>query len=143
MIYMEPLKTEAQWQWIHERARPILCADSCGILAVKDTGELLAAAVFDSFTVSACNVHMVIDSPIVLRHGFLEAIADDLFVKRQRSRVFGLTPSDNAKALRFNEHIGLRKIAEIEDAYDDGVGYVVTRMDKETCPWLSRVKEAA
>lgn len=143
MIYYSPMSTASQWQWIAQRARPILSSDSCGILAVRDTGELLAGAVMDSFTNTACNVHLAIENPIVLRHGFLERVAQETFLLRNRKTIFGLTPSDNAKALKFNEHIGMKYVTEIPDAYDEGVGYVVTRMDRDTSPWLLRVREAA
>lgn len=143
MIYYTPLATAAQWEWVFKRARPILSSDSCGILAVRDTGELLAGAVMDSFTNTACNVHMAIENPIVLRHGFLEKVAEEVFLSRNRKTIFGLTPSNNAKALKFNEHIGMKYVTEIPDAYDEGVGYVVTRMDRESSPWLQRLMEVA
>lgn len=137
------MATEEHWAWIHRMAQPILCADSCGIMAVRETGEIVAASVFDSFTASSANIHMMVDYPMVLRHGWLEAVAHEVFIKRNRKRIFGLTPTNNAKAIKFNKHIGMKKIAEIEDAFDDGIGYVVTRMDRETSPWLAQLREAA
>jgi hypothetical protein len=112
-------------------------------MAVKDTGEIKAAAVFDSFTASSCNIHLAIESPIVLRYGFLEAVAHEVFINRNRKRIFGLTPSDNMAARKFNEHIGMKHVAEIPDAFDDGVGYIITRMDRQSSPWLQHISEAA
>lgn len=143
MIYFEPLSTKLHWEWVHARAFPILCADSCGIVAVRDTGQILAAVVFDSFTQSACNAHIAIDNPIVLRNGFLQAAAEEVFIRRNRKRIFGLTPENNKRALKFNERIGWKRVAVIPDAFDDGIGYVISRMDRDTTPWLNHLREAA
>lgn len=143
MIFYEPLSTALHWQWFEERAHPILCADTSGILVVQDNGAIVAGAVYDSFTEASCNVHMVVEKPMVLRHGFLQAVAEDVFIRRNRKRIFGMTPTNNHRAIRFNEHIGMRKVAVIEDAFDDGIGYVITRMDRDTSPWLQHVREAA
>lgn len=123
------------WEWVSRVISPILCADTCGIVAVEGN-EIVSAAVYDSFTVSSANVHLGISKPIVIRRGFLFFVADYIFNYRGRKRIFGLTPENNSRAVRFNEHIGMQKVGHIADAYDDGVGYIVTRMDKEDCRWL-------
>lgn len=143
MIQYRLLDIQTDWPLVAKFVSPILCADTCGIMAHNERGEFKACAVFDSFTVSACNVHMGISSPVVLRHGFLPLVADFVFNYRSRARIFGLTPEDNSKALKFNEHIGMQYVTTIPDAYADGVGYVITRMDKATSPWLAQQREAA
>jgi hypothetical protein len=142
-VYLSPLQHGTEWQWVKRRAGVILCEDSGGVVARMNDGSIAAISVFDSFTQSSCCVHMAIDRPIVLRHGFLEEVARQVFLVRDRKRIFGLTPENNERALRLNYHIGFRRVGHIPDAFDDGVGYVVLRMNKEECRWLDAQKEAA
>jgi len=137
-MVFKPLKTCEEWRWINARTHAIYCEDTQGILALDGQGRILAAAAFDSWTVDACSVHMAIDKPIVLRHGFLSEIARYLFVESHRERIFGLVPTDNDKALKLNAHMGWREVARVDDAVATGVGYVVMRMDKADCRWISQ-----
>jgi hypothetical protein len=101
-------------------------------------------AVFDSFTPVAANVHMAIENPMVLRHGFLQAIGEYLFNTRSRARIYGLVPSTNAKALRLNRHIGMQEITRIPKALGEDVDYVVMGMEKQDCKWIpEEMREAA
>lgn len=138
MIRYEPMTTEEEWRWIEARAHPIMCADTQGIVAYAENGRILAMCVADSFTTDSCSVHLAIDNPSVIRRGFLAVVATHLFETCNRKRIFGLVPSNNAKALRFDVKIGFREVARIPDAIRDGVDYVVLRMDKEKCRWLKR-----
>lgn len=131
------------WPEVAKFVGPILCADTCGIIAENSKGELEACGVFDSFTVCACNVHLGIKNPFVLRHGFLPLLADYLFNYRNRSRIFGLTPENNLRARKFNEHIGFEVVTILPDAYADGVGYVITKMERKGCRWLPQTEEVA
>jgi len=106
--------------------------------------SIAAVAVFDSFSPDGCNVHWAIANPMVLRHNFLETIAHYLFVTRERKRIYGLVPSNNARALKFDKHIGMREIARIPHAMGEGVDYIVMTMLREDCPWLAKeLREAA
>ena len=54
-----------------------------GIVAVnKATGEQVAACVMDNWTNNSVQCHYIIDTPIVLRHGFLECVANYIFVEK-------------------------------------------------------------
>ena len=138
MIYFKPLTEKHEWRWVQDRAHPICCEDSQGIVAYDvEKVVIVACIVFDSFTVDACNVHMAIDKPMVLRHGFLEECTRHLFLTCGRKRIFGLVPADNAKALKLNKHLGFREVARVPDAYDEGIDYVVMRMDADDNRWIN------
>jgi RimJ/RimL family protein N-acetyltransferase len=143
MIHFKLIDDDFEKLWAKNRTRAILCEDTQGIMAYDDK-KFVACAIFDSFTVDACNVHWAITNPFVLRRGFLTEICDYLFNTRGRERIFGLVPSDNRKALKLDAHIGMREVARVPDAYAKGVDYIVMRMDKSDCRWLSKeLKEAA
>jgi hypothetical protein len=145
VIAFKPLTQQAEWDWIRERAWQIQCADSGGVVAYDmDKQTIIAGAVWDSFTIDACNVHIAIDNPMAIRRGFLSEVAMWVYVKLGRKRMFGLVPGNNEKALRFDKHIGFTEVCRIPDAIEEGVDYVVLRMKKEECRWLPpEYKEAA
>jgi|TARA_R110001606_G_scaffold186476_2_gene334014 hypothetical protein len=145
MFTFKQIDTPLEKMWAKNRTRAIICEDTQGIIAY-DNQKFAACALFDSFTVESCNVHLAIINPFVLRHGFLNAVCDHVFDVCKRERIFGLVPSDNRKALKFNKHIGMTEMHTIKDAIKKDVHYVVMQMNKKDCVWRSNPatnKEAA
>ena len=136
MIF-KPLETQLEWAWVAERAYTMLNSDVCGIVVLNDVGVIQAVAVFDNFTRNACSVHFAIDNPMVIKHGFINEIARYLFNVRGRTRIFGLVPADNTRALKFDKHLGMKEVTRIPNALDEGLDYVVLSMTKEECRWLA------
>ena len=143
MIMFKPLDMPREWQYLKEKAHVIACEDSQGLVATDEVGRIHAVAAFDSFTVDACSVHFAITNPIVLRRGFLNEIGRHLFIECGRARIFGLVPSNNEKALKFDTHIGMREVSRVPDAVAEGIDYIVMRMDKEECRWIEQDRSAA
>ena len=134
---MKPLTTAEEWQWMKARTHLICCEDSQGIVAYEpNTRNILGVCVADSFSTDACNVHLAIDKPSILRRGFLNEVGRHLFIANKRERVFGLVPDNNAKAIRFNEHIGFKEVARVPQAISADIGYIIFKMDKADCRWL-------
>jgi hypothetical protein len=133
----EPLQHGWEWDWFKKRTSVIAMEDSQGLVVYNGDATIAAGAVFDSFTEDGCQVHWAVDNPMVLRRGFLQEIARHLFVTRGRERIFGLVPDNNKRALKFDEHIGMREIARIPHALGEGVGYIVMTMTKDECRWLA------
>lgn len=119
------------WPWFASRANACWCEDTKGLVVEDDVGRILAAAAFDSWSHTSCNIHIAIDNPMVIRRGFIAQIKDYVFNQAGRKMMLGFTPANNAKALRFNEKVGMREIFRLKDGYADGVDYVVTRMMKD------------
>lgn len=130
------------WPWIADRAAPVLCADTQGLVALRGQ-RLVAAAVFDSWSPNSCQSHIIIEDPFVLRHGFLNWAMNLVFVYNKRNLMTGLTPADNAKALKFNKHIGLREVYRIPEGYKPGVDFVLQEMRKDECRWLQLPQQRA
>jgi hypothetical protein len=137
VIYFKPMTNMLEWTWIKERTHAIRCEDTQGIVAYRE-GEIQAAAAFDSFTDSACSVHIAMDNPFAIKYGFLREIANHLFITCGRKRIFGLVPSNNVKALAFDYKIGMKELTCIPNAVAEGVDYVVLHMPKEECVWLHK-----
>ncbi len=144
MIF-KALTDEDEWLWFKGKTSVIRCEDTQGIVALNGSGDILAVCVADSFSPDSCNVHMAIDNPLVIKHGFLHEVARHLFITCRRSHIFGLIPANNKRAIKFDKHIGFTEVCRIPDGVGTGVDYIVMRMDKDTCPWLNeeQKREAA
>ena len=138
-----PMLTTDEWDWMKGKTHLIACSDSEGLVAYDDKDTIVACCVADSFTVDACSVHIAIDNPTVIRDGFLNEIARHLFLYKDRKRIFGLIPSNNDKALKFDLHIGFEEVARVPNAIQEGIDYIVVCMERDTCRWLEEVREVA
>ena len=135
LIFAEMQKEH--WPWIKDRAHPILCEDTTGLVALRGR-DVVAACAFDSWSGGACLGHIAIDDPFVLRRGFLECAFDFVFNYANRLVMMGLTPGDNDKALNFNRKIGMKEVYRIKDGYEPGIDYVLQEMRKDECRWLEK-----
>lgn len=142
MSYIYVPLTQEYWRQMPDEARPRHCEDTRGIVALRDDGEIQAICVMDTWSHNACQIHMWIENPFVLKHGFPEEIANFVY-SSGRDLMIGVTPADNEKALKFNKHMGMVEHSRIPDGYAKGIDYVVTIMKKSECRWLKQPKEAA
>jgi hypothetical protein len=138
VIIFVPLD-KTYWLEMPDEARPRYCQDTKGIVALSTEGEVQGICIMDTWSHNACQVHMYIKNPMVLKHGFLEEIGNFVFGEKSgRELIIGVTPADNKKALRFNRHIGLVENHRIKDGYAKGIDYVITTMRKEHCRWIEQ-----
>ena len=121
-----------------DESQPMLTEDTTGIVAEDEKG-VQAICVLDSWTRSACQIHIWIANPFVLKHGFAEEVFGFVF-DSGRSKIIGLTPANNEKALKFIKNIGFEEVFRIEDGYDVGIDYVMTEITKDRCKFYGRQK---
>ena len=134
MIHFIPLE-QHHWLMIPDDARPRHCEDTRGIVAINERGDMQACCVLDTWTENACQIHIYIKNPFVLKHGFQQEVFNFVFGSG-RELIVGVTPSDNLKALKFIEHMGFKHVATIPDGYSKGVDFVITQLRKENCAWI-------
>lgn len=140
VVYFRALSSDEWPRWA-EQAQCVLCEDTKGMVAETDKGVPLAAAIFDNWTYTSCNIHIVIEKPIVLKHGFLNEIGNYIFNTCGRIMLLGCTPANNVKALKFNKHAGMKEVYRLKDGYDVGIDYVFTQMLKDECKWIDHGQE--
>lgn len=121
--------------WVIEHAGCKPCVDSKNVVLLLK-GKIVAGVQFDSWTETTAQVHVAIKNPMALRHHFLEEVFTYFFVTCGKLRLLGLTPADNAKALRFNKRIGLRETYRIKDGHAEGVDLVLQEMTRDECRWI-------
>ena len=119
-------------------ARPNICEDTKGITALDGDNVPQAVCVFDSWSHNSCIIHIWINNPFVLKHGFAEEVFNFVFSEESgRTKIIGITPSDNLKAVKFIKNIGFKEVYRISDGYKVGVDYVVTEMNKDKCRYYN------
>ena len=128
---------ERHWTWINERNELTLMANTKGLAAESDSGDILGVCVCDSWTHTAVQLHIAIDNPIVLKNGrFQKEVFGYVFVQAGRSIAYGQVPADNEKALRFDKKLGFEEVIRLKNAWADGVDTVVLELRKENCRWI-------
>lgn len=133
-VAFKPINCEDEWDWVTSRVPLLMVSDMTSILAYdKVSGERLACCVMDTWTPTSCQIHFTIENPMVLRHGFFQEISKFVFDVAGRIIMYGLVPSDNAKALKLDKKIGFKEITRLKDAYAKGVDYILLELRKEHC----------
>ena len=126
----------ADLRYVKELVQCVLCEDTQGIVAERD-GKRVAVVVFDSWAHTSVQVHIGVEDPLVFKHGMHREVCVHAFLVAGRKMMIGLVPGNNAKALKLNKHFGFYEVARIEDGYDEGIDYVVMRLDKHNCKYLT------
>ena len=138
-LYLRTLHGPTDWGWVKEQTNVLRVEDTTGIVGIDlEKNETVAACVMDSWTDNSCLAHLMITTPMVFRHDFLQECADYFFNVAKLKYVFGLVPGDNHKALKLNKRLGFKEKSRLKDAWADGVDYVLLELTKETCTMLPK-----
>jgi L-amino acid N-acyltransferase YncA len=140
-IQFKALSEDYEWQWLYKRAKATRCDDTQGIVAYSETGRILGILAADNFSPDICYVHLAIDSPWIIKHGFLHEIGNHLFNICGRSHIFAMVSAKNNRSLKFSKHVGFNEACRIPDGMGTGTDYVVLRMDRADCRWITHEKE--
>jgi len=131
------------WEWVVSIAPILKCDNTSGIIAIDVKADKpVAACVFDNWTPNSVQAHFVVENKMALKHGFLEECCDFVFNVAGRKAVYGFIMGDNDKAIKLNKHIGFTEKMRLEDAWGDGIDYVIMEMKKENCNYLQEAKAA-
>lgn len=142
-IEYRELNIPQDWEWINLQVPVLRVEDTTGIIAGDlDTDRIVGACVMDNWTANSVQCHFMLTSPLVLKHGFLECCFHAMFKHANVTRVYGLVPSNNEKAIKLNTHMGFVEKTRLEDAYDEGVDFILYELKRENCRFIEH-KEAA
>jgi len=144
IIRYRALSIQHDWGWVLERTNPKLVEDTCGIVAYDvETGEIAAMAIFDHLWSTSATAHILVEHPMVLRHGFIEEAADFIFNFMGKQVLIGQTPSTNVKALKMAHYIGFKEVYRVPNGLGEGKDMVITQLVKEECKHLPILQEGA
>ena len=143
-VHFRAFHGPSDWGWVLQHLPLKRVEDTGGIVAIDaDTNRTVAMCIMDTWSHNAVQVHLILDNPLVLRHGFFEEVADYVYNVAERNVMVGLVPSSNHKALQLDKRIGFTELTRIPNAVMDGEDLVVLHMPKENCKfWTPRSNEA-
>jgi RimJ/RimL family protein N-acetyltransferase len=129
LVTDKPGEPPVIWEWMTKQTQIPWSSDLRTIAVIRDDGEIAAAVAFGSWTAESCFIHVAFDTPHSLTKGLLKATFQYPFESIGVKAIYGLTPKDLNKAIRFNKKIGFKQIAETVDC-------VLLEMRREDCRYL-------
>lgn len=108
------------------------------IANVSPEGKIRGVVGFDAWNGASCEMHVAGEGGWVTRE-LIRACFDYAFNQAGLKVVIGMVPSTNAKALRFDQHVGFSEVARIKDAAPDG-DLVILQLRREDCRYLEKEK---
>lgn len=99
------------------------------IACMRDDGTIACAVGFNAWTHSSCWMHVAFDGPHSLSRKLWRSAFEYPFVNCGMEAVYGLTPKNLDDALRMNDKLGFRRIAETVDC-------VMFEMKHDECRWI-------
>lgn len=123
-----------------ERVGSWVCSRTGGVytdgatLGLEEDGKLVAGVIVDGWNGASARMHVAGDGNWLNRE-FLFACFDYVFRQLNLNVVIGIVPSDNAKALRFDKHLGFKELARIPKGHPAG-DLVILTLRKEDCRYV-------
>lgn len=111
----------------------------CGqAIGLRDlSGELIAGVIFEGWNGTSVRMHVAaVPGRRWLNRAYLHTCFWYAFEQLGCKTVIGLVPESNMDARRFDEHLGFRPKATLEDCHPDG-SLIIYTMTKAECRWLS------
>jgi len=113
-------------KWIAEKAHVTIGPTFFAIKAVRD-GQIVGMVGYDAWTPNSCTMHVAIEHPIAVRR--LKPKAFDIPRCLGRRVALAGVLSNNDRSLRFTQHLGFQRIAQLDDAWQPGVHIVLFRKE--------------
>lgn len=118
--------------WIAQRGGGFYREGTKCIGLQNSRGELVAGVLYDYYNGASVYMHTAVDR---ITREYVRVCFDYPFNQLRCNVVIGLVPEGNAKARRFDEHLGFVLNSRIPHADPTGDLLVYT-MNREQCRWL-------
>lgn len=133
MIYLMIVFGKEVAEWVYQKTGGFVGPATAGLGWVKDN-KLIAGIAVEAWNGHNLFIHQRIDSPPPKAYWF--SSLDWCFNRLGCSRITGITPSDNHKALKLNRNIGFENEAVLKGASDDGKDLIIQVLWKDKCRML-------
>lgn len=127
---------ETHLWWMYNHLRFEMTARMKGIIALDENNRPLGGCVFENWTYTGGEIHVIVTNSLVLRHRFIEEMLTYFFKTCDRKVLFCTILSSNEKCLKFVRHIGFTEVSRIKEGYDEGVDLVIHELRRENCEWI-------
>lgn len=128
--------SETDLYWMQNHLRFDMTRRTKGIAVVDGNNRLIGGCVFENWTYTGGEIHVIITNTMVLRHRFIEEMLGYFFETCDRRVLWCTVLSTNEKCLKFVRHIGFQEILRIKDGYDEGTDLITHELRKENCRWI-------
>lgn len=115
---------------------PLSLVENMTALGLERDGELIAGVIYEGF--NGHNIWMHCAIPGRLTREFIRACFHYPFVQLGCKRVSGYVEASNAKARRFDEHLGFKPEARLRGAASDGGDVILYAMTREGCRYVAQ-----
>jgi len=102
--------------------------------------KLIGVVGYNGFNGKVCCMHSAGDGNWVSRE-FLRDAFHYPFVTCDVNHLIGTVAGDNARALKFNKHLGFEVLFRLRNGWSDGVDTIIMGMTKQSCRWLAQEKQ--
>lgn len=133
LVTDQPEQRPVIWEWLNKRINLPWSTDLRTMAVMRDDGTIACAVAYNAWTPSACWMHVAFDGHHGVKRSLWHAAFEYPFVTCGLEAVYGLTPKNLDDALKMNERLGFRKVAETIDC-------VMFEMTADDCRWLKGVK---
>lgn len=121
-------------EWVFLRTGGCWEPWAMGIGWVRD-GTLIAGVAYDRYNGASVCMHVAADGKHWLTRSYLRACFDYPFNRLNVKKVLGLVDASNAQARKFDEHLGFRLEARLQDAAPGG-DLMIYSMTRDQCRYL-------
>ena len=136
ILYQDP---ERMIAWAQERTPGGTFRDDARAIGSERDGELEAVVVFDTFGPRDCHMSVAADySRPWLTREFMRHVAAFPFITCGFPRISTIVSERNERAIRFNEHMGLKLEGRKRKAGVDGEDWLLYGLLREECRWLPK-----
>lgn len=115
---------------------PLAFVSNMTAVGLERDGELIAGVIYEGF--NGHNVWMHCAIPGRLTREFLHYCFEYPFLELGCKRVSGYVEASNAKARRFDEHLGFKPEARLRGAASDGGDVILYVMTREGCRYVAQ-----
>ena len=115
---------------------PLAACANMSAIGLERDGELVAGVIYEGY--NGHNVWMHVAIPGRITPKFLRYCFHYPFVELGCRRVSGYVEASNARARRFDEHLGFKPEATLRGAASDGGDVILYRMTREDCRYVAQ-----
>ena len=122
------------WGWYQAFVHAPRTEDAKGIIGFIG-GQPAAAVVYQNWMPASVEVHLLLAKPMIIRHGWLEVMAEAAFGD-ERQTAYVIIPESNSDSLRFAKRGGFKVLARIPHGCRLNEDCVILTMLRSECRYL-------
>lgn len=128
-----PFNGVDHWGWVKQRLNLLQIQDTCGIMAFDIEGKkIVGAAIYDTILYNSAQATLILDSPMVLRSGFLKELMGFVFYFLDKEYMYTTIAEDNWKSLRFAKRVGFLEKMRLREGFTKGIDLIVHELSRKS-----------